>query len=123
MKTKVCARCKKRKPVEKFSTEPRKKNGVASYCKACLKEYLYARRRAQKAKIDLIKAVPCLDCGSEFPPEVMEFDHVRGKKSFTISQMYAFYKPWKVVQEELRKCDLVCANCHRIRTKRRKEKR
>jgi hypothetical protein len=40
--------------------------------------------------LDSLKVEPCADCGRSFPPYVMQFDHVR--------------------------CDLVCANCHAIRT-------
>jgi len=43
----------------------------------------------------------------------MEFDHVRGKKLFNLSK-----PPYnlKRVAAEIAKCDLVCANCHRLRT-------
>ncbi len=44
----------------------------------------------------------------------MDFDHVRGKKLFNIAN--GRYRTWKSVIIEIAKCDLVCANCHRIRT-------
>lgn len=59
---------------------------------------------------------PCQDCGGFFPEECMDFDHLRDKK-FQIS--WAVCLKWSVVLEEIAKCDLVCANCHRIRTKKR----
>ncbi len=58
----------------------------------------------------------CLDCG-ESNPLVLDFDHVdRAKKSFTISN--AVRLGWSIarIMEEINKCDVVCANCHRIRT-------
>lgn len=54
----------------------------------------------------------CTDCRVKYHPWAMEFDHVRGEKKFDISKCC----PRKDLDEELAKCDLVCANCHRIRT-------
>jgi hypothetical protein len=65
------------------------------------------------------KAGPCEDCGKTFPPECMQFDHVRGDKLFEIgrSVCIALHR----VLTEVKKCDLVCANCHAIRTKKRRQ--
>jgi hypothetical protein len=59
-----------------------------------------------------LKDKPCMDCGIKFPACAMDFDHIRGKKSFSLNSMYSE----KRILEEVSKCDLVCANCHRIRT-------
>lgn len=61
------------------------------------------------------KSNPCTDCRNSFPHFVMELDHTRGEKSFGVT-ISASGRPWKVLMEELAKCDLVCANCHRRRT-------
>lgn len=66
-----------------------------------------------------MKNNPCRDCGDCFPPEAMDFDHVRGKKIASIAQMRS--RAWTQVLIELAKCELVCANCHRIRTWQRKQ--
>ena len=70
-----------------------------------------------------LKSKPCKDCGKRYPSYVMDFDHTRGKKKFRLAgNIYARSK--KDVIKEMAKCDLVCANCHRIRThKRQQEKR
>ena len=65
--------------------------------------------------LDAQKARPCADCGGVFPPCVMDFDHVRGEKKFTVGYGLQAYGRRKV-KEEMLKCDLVCSNCHRIRT-------
>jgi hypothetical protein len=73
-------------------------------------ERFLAKRRAF---INALKAVPCKDCGNSYPPCVMDFDHL-SNKSFNISQ-----KIWCSMEEltaEIAKCDVVCANCHRIRS-------
>ena len=86
-------------------------------------QYRQVFRDAYKQKmriyIDELRQEPCTDCKQCFPIDCMEFDHVpeRGKKLFAISEAaggQTFSE--KKFTEELAKCDLVCANCHRIRT-------
>lgn len=60
------------------------------------------------------KNVPCQDCVQRFPPEAMDFDHVRGEKVETITDMWSWSRAR--VLSEIAKCEVVCANCHRIRT-------
>jgi hypothetical protein len=66
-----------------------------------------------------LKEGPCWDCGRRYHPFAMEFDHIkgRGEKKFIISQ--GLDNPLALVLEEIAKCDLVCSNCHRIRTRSR----
>lgn len=72
---------------------------------------------------------PCCDCGQFFPfVACYEFDHCRGEKKFCLSQVEIAKKSWPDVMDELSKCDLVCATCHRVRTqlrhlRRRRNKR
>lgn len=81
------------------------------------------QRRAEKARLFWAfmreyKTQPCNDCGHMYPYYVMDFDHVRGVKRKAISDMC--YINLNDVFEEIQKCDLVCANCHRERTHQRK---
>lgn len=65
------------------------------------------------------KDVPCADCGARYPHYVMEFDHREGEvKVRCVANLRA-----KKLREELAKCDVVCANCHRVRTWTRKQQR
>ena len=74
----------------------------------------HVRRRA---KINEIKAnTPCVDCGGSFSAVAMDFDHVRGTKKYGISEMAGNRMPWDKIQKEIDKCELRCANCHRIKT-------
>lgn len=59
-----------------------------------------------------------MDCGNEYPYYVMDFDHVRGTKKFGINGTSDSHGI-KAILEEVEKCDIVCSNCHRIRTARR----
>lgn len=70
-----------------------------------------------RAHIETVKAVPCMDCNIQYPPYCMDFDHRPGEeKSFNISTYMRANKSLEQVIQEIAKCDLVCANCHRIRT-------
>lgn len=73
------------------------------------------------AAIGLAKDSPCADCGMRFPRECMDFDHVHGEKLFSLSK--AASRPLATVMAEIAKCDLVCANCHRVRSKSRARER
>lgn len=75
------------------------------------------RARRNREFIASLKDKPCSDCEQSFPPECMDFDHVSGSKKYVISQMA--YWGRKTILREIAKCELVCSNCHRIRTKRR----
>jgi len=74
-----------------------------------------------KTKIDEIKKQPCADCGNSFPTVCMDFDHVRGRKLYNIANMKS--QSWELVEAEIAKCDVICSNCHRIRTHERLTKK
>lgn len=66
--------------------------------------------------ISLKAGTPCTDCGRVFPPQVMQWDHKpEFEKIGNISQDF-WNRTRDEVLAEISKCDLVCTNCHRIRT-------
>jgi hypothetical protein len=81
----------------------------------------YNRERRQRLKdhVRALKDVPCADCKRRYPFYVMDFDHLpTSKKSFGIAKYLArnLVSNYAAVDAEIAKCDVVCANCHRIRT-------
>lgn len=52
----------------------------------------------------------------------MDFDHVRGIKKYNIAHMVKLAYSIEAIKKELEKCELVCSNCHRIRTRNRRTK-
>ena len=60
---------------------------------------------------------PCVDCG-ERDPVVLEFDHLRDKRLAISSQLHG--RNWQTILDEIEKCEVLCANCHRRRTARRR---
>lgn len=74
-----------------------------------MKARIKGREFIQKYK----ESNPCTDCGNFYPYYVMDFDHQKDKK-FLISKTTA--RSIRQIQEEINKCEVVCANCHRVRT-------
>lgn len=83
----------------------------------------YKRMRVRKleaaALITSLKSGPCVDCGKSYPPRAMDFDHLSDKR-FQVANMVRAKSTKGVILREVAKCELVCANCHRIRTAKRK---
>lgn len=76
----------------------------------------FAARNLSEFRLFLnnIKNVPCMDCGNNFPPCAMDFDHREPEnKLFNISEAQSMNRD--VLIQEIDKCDIICANCHRIR--------
>ena len=76
-----------------------------------------ASRQKQESKRKLVKikqASGCVDCG-ENNHIVLDSDHIKDKK-YNISRMVHDGFSWKAILKEIQKCEVVCANCHRIRT-------
>jgi hypothetical protein len=71
----------------------------------------------QKLYIYLSKH-PCIDCG-ETDLRVLEFDHLRGNKSANIARLLHNAVSWATIEKEIAKCEVRCANCHRIKTNER----
>jgi len=74
------------------------------------------RRELLSKRVNELKNRPCADCGGRFPPCAMDFDHVLGEKIDDVSGIRIDTGRWERVLAEIEKCELVCANCHRVRT-------
>jgi hypothetical protein len=79
-----------------------------------------AKRRAiadRKEFVNSLKDRPCTDCGGRFHSCAMDFDHLDGHtKVASISEFVSGAKSKKAILAEVAKCELVCSNCHRVRT-------
>ena len=85
-------------------------------------EQVRAKKRARRRMVAIgLLGARCLDCGlrEREHPEVYEFDHVRGTKYTEMSRLWG--RSWTVISRELKKCDLVCRNCHVKRTAHRRK--
>lgn len=63
----------------------------------------------------------CADCRNKFPHYVLEFDHKPEFKK--LDGVYRVLRNYgeKAAWDEVAKCDVVCANCHKIRTYQREQ--
>ena len=87
------------------------------------RERLYKQDATRRAKLSayvrsIKKRSPCTDCNQFFSdyPEVLEFDHVGTDKSSAVARLVSQGVSQDRIDLEISKCELVCANCHRIRT-------
>lgn len=79
-------------------------------------------RRKRRDYVDKIKAsTPCADCRRYFPAICLDFDHrPEFKKRAGISELVQSSGDFKRIDAEIKKCDIVCACCHRLRTQQRR---
>ena len=131
---KQCPRCKENKPTQEFYSRGCSSWRCSSYCKVCQSSYskthyqrnkaLHNRRRhanqtryIQKNRAFIKDFLLCHPCG-ERDPAVLEFDHVSGTKEWVISDMVRCGYSLHRIKEEMVKCEIRCANCHRRKTAR-----
>src|SRR5215207_10371996 len=130
---KICGTCRQEKAESDFS---RKGEKLQSKCRECQRAYhrLYyeknksryfaKNRRNKNRQRNRLRAIlweakqrPCQDCGVVFHPWVMEFDHRDGStKLAAVGNLAGRGCRDARLLEEISKCDVVCANCHRMRT-------
>jgi hypothetical protein len=131
---KHCPSCNLARSIDHFAKNAAKKDGLASQCKACKKIYqdkwyeknkathitnvtIRKKRIATKNRERLGKYLtehPCVDCGFE-DIRALDFDHIRGYKKREVSKLVHEGYPWQTIADEIAKCEVRCANCHRIR--------
>ncbi len=103
------------------------------FCKPCRREYDKARyaldkgigpsaskwRHQEKWKvIQKAKDVSCKDCNEKYLWVAMVFDHVRGEKVKNVARLLASGS-MQAMLDEIQKCEVVCASCHRVRKAKR----
>lgn len=131
---KECTLCKESKELLEFNKNKRTKDGHSNVCRLCSnaesKKYYELNKDKHKEMVKIrrnnivaenrlklyeyLKINHCIDCG-ESNPIVLDLDHRDGvEKRSCISEMMQL--SWNTIEEELIKCDVRCANCHRIRT-------
>ncbi len=122
----MCSLCKQTK--DEMSS-----NG---WCKECNRKDMARRRKAKpehyKAIFEIsrekaiarnvehvrkLKEAPCSDCKRCYPFFVMQFDHRNASsKEYCVANLVYKTTSLETIDAEIAKCDLVCANCHAIRT-------
>ena len=131
---KICIDCEVEKELDRFPL--RGPDGARhNQCKECQRIKARAHyKNNRKSYLDRIKPEqrelrawlfeqkvgPCQDCGGQFKPWQMDFDHRDPvQKTMEVSAMVGKRMSKDRILTEIAKCDLICANCHRDRTYRR----
>lgn len=109
-----CRKCGQYKRPEAFRTGA--KGNRATYCRECQSKSDNRRYYENRAFIIEYKmARGCADCGYREHPSALEFDHLpQFEKHQMISRLVLGHRG--PLEAEIAKCEVVCANCHRIRT-------
>ena len=130
-----CNRCHKVKPVEDFNWRWKNLGVRQRTCRECQKEqknnWYEKNKETHKANMyqnklgkieesrayitEYLSTHPCVDCG-ESDLLVLEFDHVRGNKKSTVMMLVRAGYSVDVIQREISKCVVRCANCHKRKT-------
>ena len=107
----VCANCHRIRTQVRHARREIRSVGTSPYL-----ERKRANWRAHAVLLDRMRDVPCADCHERFPPSAMHFDHRDPTtKQYTVSKMISRSGAARIL-DEIAKCDIVCANCHRLRT-------
>ena len=132
---KRCSACGLTLPLEVFSKNKRKSDGLQTACKSCsaqrsakwyknnpstrIAQNQYQRTR-NKAFVDRYKRIhgKCTDCGTT-DHRVLQFDHIDSKRKNVSDMIYAG-NSIHIIKTEIRKCQIRCANCHTIITAERR---
>lgn len=124
---KVCCTCKEEKEIELFGNNKRNKDGKQRQCKECQakkdnrhylenpESYKATRRSVKEKRVKLFeelkKQMHCEKCG-ETRHYVLDFHHKDpATKTSTVSDLK--HRSLKSLKEEIEKCIVLCANCHR----------
>ena len=92
-----------------MTKDKRKYSDRAEY----LKQAVSKRRKDIRQSALEYKGGKCSICGYNKCVKALEFHHLESdKKDFGISAK-GYTRSWDSIKEELNKCILLCANCHR----------
>jgi hypothetical protein len=129
LKAKWCKPCKRKSKNFYIRADGKQDTYCKAHCRARRNAWVkknkkkYAKQRKEWIKknrlkrtlfTSKLKSIPCFVCKKRFPPCAMQFDHVRGKKLTEISKLR--HRGYKTLKAEIEKCEVLCANCHSIKS-------
>lgn len=128
---KTCSKCEDVKDISEFSLKSASKDGYSSRCKICMRKYYHNRKefynrntlsnkkkiieKNRRNMIEFLKDKKCVDCNIQ-DIRVLEFDHIKDNKKADIAKLLRDGYSWRTICNEISKCEVRCANCHRIKT-------
>ncbi|MDQ2905118.1 MAG: hypothetical protein M3Y81_16405 [Chloroflexota bacterium] len=133
---KFCSSCGEERDAEKDFSWRDRDHGIrqprCKYCQSEMSKLHYQNNRRiynERTRIGKARAVaenrlhissylsthPCVDC-SQTDIRLLEFDHIDGQKSRGIANFLTWGFKWSTIEAEIAKCEVRCANCHRLKT-------
>ena len=114
-KRRTCKGCKRRLSVVRFSYGPDCENFLRSYCVLCHNKTRSEKKREVKRFVNKIKKdLTCKECGFD-NPHALQFHHVDpNTKKKAVAELISSGYNKDAVQKEIDKCIVLCANCHLI---------
>jgi hypothetical protein len=103
------------------------KGTIAYHLSESVKVNYNTRRKKYRDNIDkhirtYKESIGCIDCGEKYPYYMLDLDHISNNKSFNLSNYRSHTHDIEIIKAEIDKCEVVCANCHRLRTYQRSGK-
>ncbi len=114
-----CKTCGDTYPTDQFplSRNLGEKRYYRHVCKPCYNESKNQRQQRLGQKLREYKSqFGCCDCGYNENPYALDFDHIRDTKVSNVSTLVSMTSSWDKIVQEIEKCEIRCANCHRIKT-------
>lgn len=114
METKICTKCGRELPLEKFGWRNKIKGQYRADCKECHSGYMKKKYQEKKELVQELKSqCSCAKCG-DTRGYVLEYHHINPEeKEGTIARMTSSNYQLDKVYDEIKKCIVLCANCHR----------
>lgn len=116
METKICTKCRRELPLDMFNWRDKSKGTRRADCKECHSSYMKQKYQENKNIVGEIKSSQgCAKCG-DTRPYVLDFHHLDPTtKIERVAKMVSnhYNANNKEIQEEIAKCVILCANCHR----------
>lgn len=114
METKICTKCGKTLPIDQFNWRNKSKGTRRSECKFCHSKYMKEKYQEKKQIINNLKQQQCcVKCGDN-RPYVLDYHHLDPNiKDMNVSRMLSNRSNINDVKQEINKCIVLCANCHR----------
>ena len=111
---KKCTKCGRVLPITEFNWRNKAKGTRRSECKYCHSDYMKQKYQEKKNLVQEIKSsCACAKCG-ETRGYVLDFHHIDpNEKNETIARLTSNTSNINKVYDEIKKCIVLCANCHR----------